>query len=350
MSKYGYQKTASSYERPTGLYAATVTRVDGDDVYVEVPYLTADFEHGPILYVGGVPPAGTEVFVGFLNGDPDTVIGILPTSTAEFLPLAGGTMTGDIDLDGNDILDAVNVGATNVQPPADTSLDVKDEQGIVRIRVEDSDVEGGDIVFYKANGVEAFRLTQSTGTLTMSGPISGPTDPTAGTHVGDRDYNDARYLGLAGGTLTGDLTLNAAPDTDLKAATKKYVDDEIDAIPAPTTIRFPVIFSGGKGEAEVTAAGEAFRFKAPFACTLVSGTVTAGVAPTGSAIICDARNPTTTMFSTLPQVAAGSQDGTKQAASVTAIASGDVITGWITQVGSTTPGENVTFTLEVTVP
>lgn len=39
------------------------------------------------------------------------------------------------------------------------------------------------------------------------------------------------YLPLAGGTLTGDLTLDAAPTTDLMAATKKYVDDEIAAIP-----------------------------------------------------------------------------------------------------------------------
>lgn len=35
----------------------------------------------------------------------------------------------------------------------------------------------------------------------------------------------AGKLALAGGTMTGDLTLSGAPDADLKAATKKYVDD-----------------------------------------------------------------------------------------------------------------------------
>jgi len=40
----------------------------------------------------------------------------------------------------------------------------------------------------------------------------------------------ATYLPLAGGTLTGTLTLDAAPTADLQAATKKYVDDEVGAI------------------------------------------------------------------------------------------------------------------------
>ena len=39
------------------------------------------------------------------------------------------------------------------------------------------------------------------------------------------------YLALSGGTLTGNLTLSGAPTTNLMAATKKYVDDEIAAIP-----------------------------------------------------------------------------------------------------------------------
>jgi len=39
----------------------------------------------------------------------------------------------------------------------------------------------------------------------------------------------------SGGTMTGALTLSGAPTVDLQAATKKYVDDSISAIPAPTT-------------------------------------------------------------------------------------------------------------------
>jgi hypothetical protein len=38
---------------------------------------------------------------------------------------------------------------------------------------------------------------------------------------------DSVYLPLAGGTLTGTLTLSGAPTSDLQAATKKYVDSQV---------------------------------------------------------------------------------------------------------------------------
>lgn len=57
----------------------------------------------------------------------------------------------------------------------------------------------------------------------------------------DQTFADARYLQiataastylpLAGGTMTGDLTLTGAPTTNNMASTKKYVDDQIAAIP-----------------------------------------------------------------------------------------------------------------------
>ena len=47
----------------------------------------------------------------------------------------------------------------------------------------------------------------------------------AGSHVDDAlDTLDAAKLDLAGGTMTGDLTLAGDPDAALKAATKQYVD------------------------------------------------------------------------------------------------------------------------------
>ena len=39
------------------------------------------------------------------------------------------------------------------------------------------------------------------------------------------------YLAKAGGTLTGFLTLHAAPTADMHAATKKYADDKVAALP-----------------------------------------------------------------------------------------------------------------------
>jgi hypothetical protein len=42
---------------------------------------------------------------------------------------------------------------------------------------------------------------------------------------------DARYVNVAGDTMTGLLTLSGAPTADLNAATKKYVDDSIPSVP-----------------------------------------------------------------------------------------------------------------------
>ena len=42
---------------------------------------------------------------------------------------------------------------------------------------------------------------------------------------------DARYVNVAGDTMTGLLTLSGAPTADLMAATKKYVDDNIPSVP-----------------------------------------------------------------------------------------------------------------------
>lgn len=45
-----------------------------------------------------------------------------------------------------------------------------------------------------------------------------------------QEQADARYVQLAGGTMTGALTLSGAPTSDLQAATKKYVDDHAGGI------------------------------------------------------------------------------------------------------------------------
>jgi hypothetical protein len=52
---------------------------------------------------------------------------------------------------------------------------------------------------------------------------------TTWTLVYNQTQSDARYLKLAGGTLTGTLTLNADPASALQAATKQYVDNNIPA-------------------------------------------------------------------------------------------------------------------------
>lgn len=69
-----------------------------------------------------------------------------------------------------------------------------------------------------------------------AGTAENPAAPTAANDLCTKAYVDAnkglsqaagdgRYLQLAGGAMTGALTLSGAPTNDLHAATKKYVDD-----------------------------------------------------------------------------------------------------------------------------
>lgn len=73
-----YLKSASSRRTPGGVYAAQVSQVDGVDVYVTVPRLTHEFEHGPIVYTGDVPTVGDFCFVHLLEGRQDDVVAIFP--------------------------------------------------------------------------------------------------------------------------------------------------------------------------------------------------------------------------------------------------------------------------------
>lgn len=63
----------------------------------------------------------------------------------------------------------------------------------------------------------------------------GPIDDTAGQSETNRTFSANKilssFLGLSGGTLTGFLTLHATPTADYHAATKEYVDAQIDSIP-----------------------------------------------------------------------------------------------------------------------
>lgn len=139
-----------------------------------------------------------------------------------FLPLAGGSMSGNIDLNGNELVEvqvlsslntdlfirALNSGAAGQS----IRMQTDDSTGTLRDRLL---IHGssGDIQFLKNDGTNVFMFwdqdqdeLQMVSDLDMGGYVlRAPSDPTLGTHVGDRDYNDARYLLLAGGTMTGDL-------------------------------------------------------------------------------------------------------------------------------------------------
>lgn len=91
------------------------------------------------------------------------------------------------------------------------------------------------------------------------------------------------------------------------------------------------------------------RIRLPFAATIVSVAASIDTAPTGSAVIVDVNKNGTTIFTTQanrPQVAAGANASADAVPDVTALAVGDYLTVDIDQVGSTTPGANLTVVVQ----
>ena len=160
------------------------------------------------------------------------------------LPIAGGTMTGDLTLKGN--------------PTADLMAATKKY-------VDDSvaSAGGGDVLAAGNNsftGANTFQnlvtmaggvvFTSGTTTLAWKNATKIVATINASTYTGNsatatklqtaRTINgvsfdgtanitiaDSTKLPIAGGTMTGDLTLKGNPTADLMAATKKYVDDSV---------------------------------------------------------------------------------------------------------------------------
>ena len=125
-------------------------------------------------------------------GDDPNFATTTTNSIATKLPLAGGTMSGDIDGAGNKMLFANVYSATNDLPSASTY------HGMF------AHVHGTGKGYFAHAGAWVELANQS--------------DVTNLTN---------NKLNLSGGTMTGTLTLSGAPSSNLHAATKAYVDTAV---------------------------------------------------------------------------------------------------------------------------
>ena len=160
------------------------------------------------------------------------------------LPIAGGTMTGDLTLKGNPTADLMaatkkyvddsvaSAGGGDVLAAGNNSFTGANTfQNLVTMV--------GGVVFTSGTTTLAWKnATQIVATInasTYTGNSATATKlQTARTINGvsfDGTANitiaDSTKLPIAGGTMTGDLTLKGNPTADLMAATKKYVDDSV---------------------------------------------------------------------------------------------------------------------------
>ena len=129
-------------------------------------------------------PAWLTDFNSAMLGVDAAVKAVADSVEAGGLPVTGGTMQGNIDMGNHSI--------TSVQEVVLLGSPTTDNQAATKKYVDDA--------------------------------VANVPTPTGGI---TQEQADARYVQLAGGTMTGVLTLSGAPTSDLQASTKKYVDDQI---------------------------------------------------------------------------------------------------------------------------
>jgi hypothetical protein len=119
--------------------------------------------------------------------------------------------------------------------------------------------------------------TGTTLTLTTDDVAEGATNQYF-TAARVQTVGDARYLKLAGGTLTGALTLSGAPTLDLHASTKKYVDDAVAAVAATAGV---TSFNSRTGAITLTGldVNTALGYTAADAAALNASALTSGTVP-----------------------------------------------------------------------
>lgn len=146
----------------------------------------------------------------------------------EYLPLSGGIMTGDINMNGNSLLNA-------------KSITLKDETGeytvaLNLVHLETTNPETGEPFSY-----EVIEFSNSDDT-TKQYVITGVADPLSDTDVVNLRYLGNNYIPLTGTKenkpVTGVVTFNgestitgvSTPVNDTDVVTKKYVDDSISSV------------------------------------------------------------------------------------------------------------------------
>jgi hypothetical protein len=142
-----------------------------------------------------------------------------PEADRTYLRLDGGTLTGNLFLNGDPTIDAQAATKSYVD---DNTFD---------------DAPADNTVYGRSNNdwEPAVPLVGGvmTGLLTLFGAPTLPLHSATKLYVDNAVAAGGPFLPLAGGTMAGFITLSGAPTANLHAATKLYVDNLIAAIPPP---------------------------------------------------------------------------------------------------------------------
>ncbi|MDX1408171.1 MAG: right-handed parallel beta-helix repeat-containing protein, partial [Saprospiraceae bacterium] len=162
-----------------------------------------------------------------------------------------------------------------------------------------------------------------------------------GIWVGDGVSGDSTHVVVVGNVTIG----NGSGGVGGGNSTTVISDNQGD-----TTNRNPLQLHSFWQSGDLTTGTGVFILPFDFAAQLVSVRLGVGTSPTGDDLIVDVNKNGTTMFTTQanrPTVPDGDADGVGASATpdVTAIAAGDYLSVDIDQIGSTTPGSNLTVVI-----
>lgn len=216
--------------------------------------------------------ASTGILGGGNSGDVslevDTTFVATKTTTdgleANKLNRAGDTMTGNLAMSGNSIsgladptadTDASNkqyvdteIANIDFTPYVDVAGDtmtgtlimgagvgIRTGNPALSVTFEDNVINAVPDLQFQVNGADVAEL-QSNGLNMQNGSdLTLAQDPTLSLHAATKQYVDSEiqnidysaFLQLSGGTMTGSLILDADPTLNLEAATKQYVDAQV---------------------------------------------------------------------------------------------------------------------------
>ena len=167
-----------------------------------------------------------------------------------FLPLAGGTMIGNITMNGNNIITSPD-GNTSWDFSVNDQVTLSLGSGVPIVIGSDVNVGGLDIANLPASPTTALSAITSTysdgtylkldGTNATSGDIDlggnnilNISNPVVGTEVGNRNYNDSRYLQPTNNL--SELTNVVTTKTNLGLATIATTGNYADLVGAPAVV------------------------------------------------------------------------------------------------------------------
>lgn len=153
----------------------------------------------------------------------------------DYMLKTGDTMTGNLNMSNNQITNVNTMTATNiiVKGTSDASATIKVTGDASRSELDLNDASNNPVVL---KGVDTpadnndaankqYVDAVDTKVVNLEGEVTGVKNTVANITSGSTELP---YLSIAGGTLTGALTLSGDPTSDLQAATKGYIDKRAD--------------------------------------------------------------------------------------------------------------------------